>query len=190
MRNGRLSFGIFLIIADSEDLDNYKLLSYTVPCDTAGIATETPAIPLNSKSGASYNHKAMWDRHVKNNSLHKPYNKKDYAYYPRGRVEISNNRAVIYLNPQINRSEILEDIKSEFGLGEESISKIRVVSDNSAHYKCFLDRKATQWISIIFLSPRTSPRIIKSTNEEAVTATLWPQSQAALQKPRMVYRNQ
>jgi len=135
----RLSFGIFWVISDSEDLDDYKLLCFNVPCDVYGNSTETPDIPLNSKSGASYNHKAVWESHVKNNRLHKPYNKNDYNYYPRGRVEISINKAVIYLNPHINQAHILMEIKATFGLCENNISKVRVVADNSAHYRCFIE---------------------------------------------------
>ena len=135
----RLSFGIFWVISDSEDLEDYKLLCFNVSCDVYGNAVETPDIPLNSKSGALYNHKAVWEFYVKNNREHKPYNKNDYNYYPRGRVEISNNKAVIYLNPYINQAHILTEIKAAFGLSEDNISKVRVVADNSAHYGCFIE---------------------------------------------------
>jgi hypothetical protein len=67
-----LSFGIFWIISDSEDFEGHKLLCFNVPCDVYGNAIEIPDIPLNSKSGASYNHKAVWESHVKNNRLFKP----------------------------------------------------------------------------------------------------------------------
>ena len=133
-----LSFGIFWVISDSEDLQSYTLLCFNVPCDTFGNTIETPAMQLNSKSGKSYNHKAIWDSEVKNNPLHKPYNKKNYNHYPRGRVEISNNKAMIYLNPNINQVRILEDIKVTFGLNGDNILKIRIIADNSAHYACFL----------------------------------------------------
>ena len=139
-----LSFGIFWVISDNEDLTDYELLFFNVPCDVYGNATETPGIPLNSKSGASYNHNAVWDRHIKNNRRHKPYNKNDYNYYPRGRVEISNNKAVIYLNPHINQQHILMDIKAAFGLGEDNILKIRVVADSSTHYNCFINSENQQ----------------------------------------------
>lgn len=132
------SFGIFWIITETEDLQDYKLLYFNVPCDMCGIAIDTPTIQFNSKSGKSYNHKAIWESRVKNNTGHKPYNKKDYNYYPRGRVEIANNKAVIYLNPSINQIPIIEGIKKEFGLTGYSTAKIRVVADNSAHYACFI----------------------------------------------------
>ena len=134
-----LSFGIFWVITDSEDLENYKLLCFNVHCDAYGNPIESPVIQLNSKSGTSYNHKAIWDSHVKNNFVHKPYNKKGYNYYPRGRVEIANNRAVIYLNPLINKAQIIEDIRAEFGLTIKNVARIKVAPDNSAHYACFID---------------------------------------------------
>ena len=134
-----LSLGIFWVISDSTVLEEYKLLYFNVPCDTHGNTTETPAIQLNSKSGKSYNHKAMWDSQVKNNPLHRPYNKKGYNHYPRGRVEISNGKAVIYLNPIISQVPILDEIKAAFGLSEDTISSIKIVADNSAHYACFIN---------------------------------------------------
>jgi len=133
-----LAFGIFWIISDCVELDEYKLLVFNVPCDQNGNALETPPIQLNSKSGTSYNHKAMWYGHVKGNTEHKAYNKQTFNHYPRGRVEISKGRAIVYLNPIISHSPILDEIKMAFGLSEDSISSIRVVVDNSAHYSCFI----------------------------------------------------
>ena len=133
-----LSFGIFWIISDTEDLAEYKLLSFSVPCDVDGIPIDMPDIPLNSKSGTSYNHKLIWNEHVKNSLKHKSYNKKEYSHYPRGRVEISKGKAIIYLNPFICREPFIREIKTEFGLCENNISGIRIVADNSAHYACFL----------------------------------------------------
>ena len=132
-----LSSGIFWVISENEDFQGYTLLYFNVPCDTYGNAIGNPAIQLNSKSGRSYNHKAMWGSQVKNNPLYKPYNKKDYNYYPRGRVEISNNKAVIYLNPVICQTPILDEIKAAFGLNPENIPDIKIVADNSVHYACF-----------------------------------------------------
>jgi hypothetical protein len=132
--NRHISFGIFWVISDSTDFEDYKLLCFTVHCDPNGNAIEVPPVQLNSKSGTSYNHRAMWDSQVKNNPVYKPYNKKSYNHYPRGRVEVSNNRAIIYLNPVLCHENILDEIKAAFGLTEESISSTRIVADNSAHY--------------------------------------------------------
>jgi len=133
-----LSFGIYWVVSESEDLQNYTLLYFNVRCDTHGNAIEIPALQLNSKSGKSYNHKAMWDSQVKNNPLHKPYNKKDYDYYPRGRVEISNSKAVIYLSPIISETLILDEIKAAFGLSADTIANVKIAVDNSAHYRSCL----------------------------------------------------
>ena len=60
-------------------------------------------------------------------------------YYPRGRVEISHNKAVIYLNPHINKPDFIDEIIREFGLSSDNIPDVRVKNDGSEHYCCFLD---------------------------------------------------
>jgi hypothetical protein len=132
----QLSFGIFWLVSESTDLAGYELIAFKVLCDRSGNATEIPAIPLNSKSGGSYNHKAMWEAHVKNNPRHKPFNRKGFNYYPRGRVEVKHDRATIYLNPLLTQPDIVGKIKRVFGLCPESITSIRIIADNSAHYAC------------------------------------------------------
>jgi len=134
-----LSLGIFWVITESRTLDDYKLLAFNIPCDTNGNHQSNPEIQPNAKSGKSYNHKKLWENTIKNNPDHRPYNKKDYDYYPRGRVEISNNKATIFLNPAINVKKVIKDIKREFGLNEQNIPDIRIVVDGSVHYQCFID---------------------------------------------------
>ena len=134
-----LYFGIFWVISDDKNLKCYRLLFFSVKCDINRNPIDIPTISLDSKSGANYNHKGIWARQVKNNPIHKPYNKKDYSYYPRGRVEVSHNKAVIYLNPVINIPQIIDDIKAKFGLTENNISSVRVIADNSKHYSCFIN---------------------------------------------------
>jgi len=133
--------GIFWIISDYSDLSDFKLLVFKIPCDSNGNPYNTHSIELNSKSGNTYNHKKLWDYEVKKNNEHRPYNKKNYNYYPRGRVEISNNRAVIFLNPNINKAHFIDLIKLEFGLTACNISEVRVITDGSEHYQCFIDRE-------------------------------------------------
>jgi len=135
----KLCSGIFWVISDSTDLEDYKLLSFEIPCDVYGNVLELPDIELNAKSGNTYNHKKLWEDEIGSNPAHKPYNKQPYNHYPRGRVDISNNRATIYLNPHLNKSDIIDDIKQRFGISPKSISKVRVVIDNSEHYQCFID---------------------------------------------------
>ena len=135
----QLCSGVFWIITDNHDLSDYTLLSYSIPCDTSGMPIGSHSIPLNAKSGLTYNHKKLWEQEISNNPLYRLFNKKDFDYFPRGRVVISNSKAVIYLNPGINTTRIIDDIKREFGLTEQNISYVRVHNDNSQHYKCFLD---------------------------------------------------
>lgn len=134
-----LRSGIFWVITDDSDIEEWKLLVFDIFCDTGGNITKDPEIPVNAKSETTYNHKKLWETEVKNNPFHKPYNKREYDYHPRGRVDISNNKATIYLNPHINKPNIIKEIKSEFGLSTHNISAVRVFNDNSDHYKCFID---------------------------------------------------
>jgi len=130
-----LSSGIFWIISDNNDLSKRILLIFAIPCDTDGTPKNTHTVELNSKSGNSYNHKKIWESEIHN----KDFGKKKYNYYPRGRVEISNNKAVIYLNPHINKPVFIDEIKKGFGLSASNISEVRVKADGSKHYQCFLD---------------------------------------------------
>jgi len=134
----QLCSGVFWILSENNDLSNYKLLVFPIPCDPNGNPLNIHSIELNSKSGNTYNHKKLWESEVKNNNEYRPYNKKDYDYYPRGRVEISHNRAVIYLNPNINKQNIIDEIIRGFGL-IDNIPEIQVKVDGSVHYQCFLD---------------------------------------------------
>jgi hypothetical protein len=135
----QLCSGIFWILSDNDDLSEFILLKFDIPCDSNGVPKNTHSVELNSKSGNSYNHKKIWGSEIKNKSA--PYRNKKYNYYPRGRVEISNNKAVIYLNPHINKPVFIDAIKKEFGLSDCNISEVRVKVDGSKHYKCFLDWK-------------------------------------------------
>jgi len=136
-----LASGIFWVITDSSDISNYKLLIFDIPSDPDGNNLGTHTIPLNAKSGGTYNHQRIWNSEIKNNPVHKPYNKKEYNHYPRGRVEISHNQATIFINPNINVPKIIRNIKLRFGLFPMNISKVRVITDGSGHYECWMDRE-------------------------------------------------
>ena len=141
MTEHKLYSGVFWVISDNIHLDGYILLAFEIPCDVYGNIIVLPKIELNAKSGNTYNHKKLWENEIQNNPIYNPYNEKSYNYYPRGRVDISNNRAVIYINPNINRDDIIIDIQNKFGLNTQNISNIRIINDNSAHYQCFIDWK-------------------------------------------------
>ncbi len=113
---------------------NKKLIVKKVACDKDGVAFEH--VEYSSKSGNNFNHKAEWGKFPKSITRGQPYN-----YYPRGRVEIKNNKAKVYLNPIL----ICHDqyakkprypvslIEKEFGLGLKTISA-DLIPDNSKHY--------------------------------------------------------
>ena len=84
-----------------------------------------------AKSGNTYNHKKLWDS-IKPKRFQVPFD-----YFPRGRVEITNqNKPVIYMSPHIGK-EWLEQIMLVF-----EISAVPVIRyDHSIHYHCFLDRE-------------------------------------------------
>ena len=126
--------GIFWVIDD-----DLQLLMFGIPCDERGNIVGTSAVQPNSRSGKTYNHKITWETVVATDPIHKPYNKHPYNYFPRGRVEIDNRCAVIFINPHINQPDIVDEIKLKFGLGNHKITKIRIVEDNSAHYQCLFD---------------------------------------------------
>lgn len=90
---------------------------------------------LNAKSGITYNHKLLWNELSRKETEGKPFN-----YFPRGRVQIKNGVVDIYLNPNLNRDDIIDLIIDNYNLtSKNGIRKIRVHEDHSEHYKCYLD---------------------------------------------------
>lgn len=114
--------GIFWVIND-------ELFCIKVECDTNGIPQEY--VEFSAKSGDNFNHKAEWSGLGRKVTNGKPYN-----YYHRGRVEIKNNKATVYINPLANTEEIQKKIIEAFNL--ENI-KIIFKSDGSAHYQALID---------------------------------------------------
>lgn len=61
-------------------------------------------------------------------------NNKPFDYYPKGRVEINNGKAIIYLNPNIATNEILGFIKNQFHLNSyNGIKNVRLFPDGSSY---------------------------------------------------------
>lgn len=132
-----LAQGVFWIV----DLDNiYDNDKYCFPiCSDAdgNIINNNSSYELNAKSGITYNHKLLWERLPK--SLTQGHL---FDYYPRGRVQINNRKAIIYLNPNINTDEIQKFIIDEFNLYKiNGLKKVVFMSDGSEHYKCYLDEE-------------------------------------------------
>lgn len=124
LESSELYSGIFWI----KDIDNpTNGLFFQVPTDEFGNSSNI----FNSKDGSTYNHELTWKELHQN----KPFN-----YYPRGRVDIQNGVARIFINPNLNTPKIISLIKDEFNLTEmNGIKKVKVLVDNSEHYRCHLD---------------------------------------------------
>lgn len=125
--------GVFWIV-DLENTYNNSNYCFTIPSDEYG-NVQADELYLNAKSGTTYNHEQLWNSLSRRMTQGKPFN-----YYPRGRVEIQNGKATIYLNPNINTQEVVNFLIDEFNLKERNgIKKIIIHPDGSNHYKCFLD---------------------------------------------------
>ena len=102
-------------------------IAVKVKCDRDGVRLE-PA-EYSSKSGENFNHKLEWNKLPRSVTGGKPYN-----FYPRGRVEIKNGKATVWLTPALNDEETVSKIKSEFGFDGEELT-VAVKPDNSKHYE-------------------------------------------------------
>lgn len=132
--DSQLYKGIFWI-TDLDNISNNELY-FQIPVDFLGnIDPSVDRIRLNSKNNDNYNHKNMW-----NDLSSRQTHNKSFDYYPRGRVEIMNGKAVIYANPNICTSEVVDWIKDRFNLtNHNGIKSVKVMPDHSEHYKCYLD---------------------------------------------------
>ena len=131
--NMELYKGVFWIV-DTDNIYKNRKYCFKIPSDTDGNPLDI-YLDLNAKKGNTYNHKLLWNKLLKNLTHGKPYN-----YYPRGRVEIQNGKAKIFLNGNINTTEVLDFLIDEFNLNNHNgIKKINIIEDNSNHYLCYLD---------------------------------------------------
>lgn len=138
----RVSKGIFWFTCsfDEEnqcDFSETEMIVQLVPCDPSGHAVSDGG--FNSKRGDAFNHKAAWPPLVRNR---KDLRRHGWNYYPRGRVEVGRDKAVIYLNINILRYENFQkEIAERFHLNG---LKVRVVVDHSRHYDCHGDDERIQ----------------------------------------------
>ena len=110
-------------------------LCFSIPCDSNGNIVGDTKYQINAKSKTTYNHENLWKQLPSNLTNNKPFN-----YYPRGRVEIINGKAVIYANPILCIDEIKKILISTFNLNEfNGIKKVIMKADGSEHYKCHYD---------------------------------------------------
>ena len=126
----KLYRGIFWI-KDLDNLENNSNYLIKIETNENGDVLDYP-FPLNSKKHNNYVHSKTWPLLPSNLTNSKPFD-----YYPRGRVEIKNGDKMIYLNPVLNKEEIINYIKKEFCL----TGSVKVIPDFHEHYKCEFDRR-------------------------------------------------
>ena len=126
--------GIFWIV-DTDNIERNKNYCFKIPCNQDGVSSDIDSSLGIAKSGDTYNHQTTWSKLPSYLTHNKPYN-----YYPRGRIEIRNGVARIFLNGNINYEEVIDFLKKEFNLTPHNgIKKTSVIEDNSPHYLCHLD---------------------------------------------------
>lgn len=129
----KLYRGIFWI-KDINNLENNSNYLIKIETNLSGNPISYP-YAFNSKKGYNYTHKGIWKQ------LDRKYtNGKPYDYYPRGRVEIRDNKLWIYMNRNLYRDDVIDYIKKEYGLNNQKFVNQKIEIDFHGHYKCHLDK--------------------------------------------------
>ena len=124
----KLQRGVFWVT----DIENAEMIIVSAACDSNGNFTEEISQEYLSEKGNEFNHRRVWE------SLH---NSHDFDFYPRGRVQIRNRKAVIFCSPHLCNDLILQKVKQLFGLDiSNGITNVRMIADGSEHYKSYPDR--------------------------------------------------
>lgn len=110
------------------DTECPALITVSAACDKNGDSKEP--VRFSSKSGNNFNHRPEWERLDRSITAGRPFN-----YYPRGRVEIKNGKATVFLNPAINKECIVRRIMDAFELMTGELNRINIKSDGSSHYR-------------------------------------------------------
>ena len=105
-----------------------ELFTVAVECDRNGNALEP--VEYSSKSGDNFNHEAEWAKARKYITQGHAYD-----YYPRGRVEVKNGKATLWISPSLESA--VPVIKNVFGLSSADV-EFEYKVDHSLHYapKC------------------------------------------------------
>ncbi len=110
------------------DTECPELITVSAACDKNGDSKEL--VRFSSKSGNNFNHRPEWERLDRSITAGRPFN-----YYPRGRVEIKNGKATVFLNPVINKECVVRRIMDAFELMTGELNCINIKSDGSSHYR-------------------------------------------------------
>lgn len=89
----------------------------------------------STKEDKEFNHKKIWK------SLNKEITEgKSYDYFPRGRVTVANNKAIVYVSPHLFSYKVFNLVCNIFGLRKENeMYDVRMRTDSSL--PCYLDKK-------------------------------------------------
>ncbi len=125
--------GIFWYVSGGED--GPGLVTVSVKCSPDGTALEPCG--YSSKSGDGFNHRAEWTKMGRDVTGGHPFD-----HYPRGRVEIRNGKATVYLSPYFMENGLFGLIYKEFGLDEPgALKSVALKADGSRHYRYGEERR-------------------------------------------------
>lgn len=124
--------GPFWIVADSVNAihgGKYKIVGEKYLCDFNGKIMSNIDWARNSTT-----HKRLWrDKYAKlTNSADKPFD-----YYPRGRVDIWDGKAYIFIHSSMNFEPLIGNLISEYGLDKLDDAELVEVVENDnqgSHY--------------------------------------------------------
>lgn len=101
--------GPFWVVNAEEGPDDHQLLSCSVSLDTHPVPS----------------HKEVWKQVRGRRTAH-------WNYYPRGRIEVRRNKAIVFANLQcFSFVQLEEALRTAFDLGDH---EIEFKADNSGHY--------------------------------------------------------
>lgn len=116
------------------------LITVKVHCCPTG----TPAYSVHffGKESSLGPHRYEWDR-LRQAGDPRIKGIDHYNDIPRGRVEIKDFKATVFMHPELTRPDILSRVLNEFGLCRslQSLDDIRIVSDLSDHYQTNAEKR-------------------------------------------------
>ncbi len=137
----KLYKGLFWIKQDEQV--RFIPITVRVECDMYGNVLDD-SINLH---GESFNHEKEWK--IFEAMPSGEYRGMKYDHYPRGRVEIKNKKAIVYLNPELCIEYIKRLITNEFGLWNIDVSFVAEQYDYIAEIiipKCTMCKKTlNEW---------------------------------------------
>lgn len=137
--NETLRKGIFWIPYPDEPEKNDAYLFF-IECNSFGNPTMPLTGPGIAKNGNNYNHKLLWESLSRDLTFGHPFD-----YYPRGRVEIKNRVARVFLHPSLNTPAIRKYLIDRYHLAVSvGICEQIFISDGSGHYQSKLQNEERQ----------------------------------------------